>query len=139
MKSDPFAPNPGRALGACALSVTLLAFSACSGDPEPVEVVSPPAADETIRSALGKITLDATAEGQEVLGVQLAEGRGVINLHYAGPAANYVVCDSAEWLVAEGGVVNVDLSENAAFETIDDKGNPVSMERWVRLDALTNV
>ena len=39
----------------------------------------------------------------------------------------------------DGGVTNVDLSESTAFETIDPKGDTVSIERWVRLDVLTNV
>lgn len=133
------APNRGRLVGACLLGASLLALSACSGDPEPVEVTKPVAASETIRSTLGKITLDAASEGQDVLGVQVSDDRGLVNLHYSGPADRYVVCDSAGWLVPGGGVVDVNLSENAAFETIDDKGDPVSVERWVRLDAMTNV
>lgn len=133
-----------RPLGACLLFASLLVVSACSSDSEPVDlqaldVAEPRPTQETIRSMLGKITLDAAAEGQEVLGVRVADDQGVVNLHYAGPAERYVACDNAGWLVPGGGVVDVDLSENAAFETIDNKGDPVSVERWVRLDALTNV
>ncbi|MDH3661879.1 MAG: hypothetical protein OEU92_17925, partial [Alphaproteobacteria bacterium] len=110
----------GRMAGACLLSAALLALSACSSDPEPVEPPGPRlVGGETVRSALGKITLDAAAEGQDVLGVQVSGDRGLVNLHYAGPAERYVVCDNAGWLVPGGGVVNVNLSENAAFETID--------------------
>ncbi|MEM8951699.1 MAG: hypothetical protein AAGA21_18830 [Pseudomonadota bacterium] len=134
----------GRIVGMAVLSAAVLALSACAGDPEPappvsVEVIEPTATGETIRSALGKITLEAASEGQDVLGVQVAGDRGLVNLHYAGPAERYVVCDAAGWLVPGGGVIDINLSENAAFETIDDKGNPVSIERWVRLDALTNI
>ncbi len=137
------ARDRGRMFGMSLLATTVLALSACSGDPEPVpqpvDVVEPRANGETIRSALGKITLEAAAEGQDVLGVQVAGDRGLVNLHYAGPAERYVTCDAAGWLIPGGGVINVNLSENTAFETIDDKGDPVSIERWVRLDALTNI
>ncbi|MEZ5932624.1 MAG: hypothetical protein R3F54_11815 [Alphaproteobacteria bacterium] len=137
------APSRSRPLGPCLVVASLLALSACSSAPEPVET---PAAEadagkmrEQIRSALGKITLAATADGQEVLGVQLDDDHGLVNLHYGGPADRYVVCDPAEWLTPGGGMAKVNLSENIAFEAIDDKGDPVSIERWVRLDALTNV
>ena len=69
----------------------------------------------------------------------MSDDRGLVNLHYSGPADRYVACDAAGWLLPGGGVVDVDLVKNAAFETLDDKGDPVSIERWVRLDALTNV
>ncbi len=137
------APNWGRNVGTGLLCAALLGLSACSGGPGPVpetlEVPKPLAASETVRSALGKITLEAAAEGQDILSVQVAGDRGLVNLHYAGPAERYVACDSAGWLVPGGGVVDVNLSESAAFETIDNRGEPVSIERWVRLDALTNV
>jgi hypothetical protein len=137
------APARNRWFGTCVL-VSLLALAACSGAPEPVETppvaaVDPGKVREEIRSALGRITLAATADGQEVLGVHIEDDRGLVNLHYAGAADRYVVCDLAEWLTPGGGMVNVNLSENIAFEAIDDKGEPVSIERWVRLDALTNV
>ena len=134
------ASGRGRSLLASLLSVSLVALSACSSDPEPVEITEAPVVNgEAVKSALGQITLDAMIEGQDVLGVQLTSDRGVVNLHYAGPAEHYVVCENAGWLAPEGGLVNVDLTRNAGFETIDDKGDPVSIERWVRLDALSNV
>ncbi len=137
------AHDRGRKVGMCLLSAALLGLSACAGGPDPapesLDVTRPLADGETVRSALGKITIEAAAEGQDILSVQVAGDRGLVNLHYAGPAERYVACDSAGWLVPGGGVVDVNLSENAAFETIDDKGEPVSIERWVRLDALTNV
>ncbi|MGI9507851.1 MAG: hypothetical protein ACR2QJ_00705 [Geminicoccaceae bacterium] len=135
------APRRGRCVGTCLLGVSLLALAGCSGEPEPepIKVTSQAAPGETVKSALGKITLDAAAEGQDVLGVQISDDRGLVNLHYAGPADRYVTCESASWLVPGGSEIDVDLAKNAAFETIDDKGDPVSVERWVRLDALTNV
>lgn len=145
MTRTQIAPGRGRMAGAYLLAASLIGLSACSSDPVPVPeapeaVAAPrPVAGETVRSALGKITLDAAADGQDVLSVRVSGDRGLVNLHYAGPAERYVVCDTAGWLVPGGGVVNVNLSENAAFETIDDAGEPVSVERWVRLDALTNV
>lgn len=133
----------GRMTGFSLLSAALFTLSACSSSPdavpEPVDVARPVAPGESIRSVLGKITLEAAAEGQDILSVQVEGDRGLVNLYYTGPAERYVVCDSAGWLLPGGGVVNVNLPENVAFETIDDKGNPVSIERWVRLDALTNV
>ncbi|MEM7042227.1 MAG: hypothetical protein AAF543_05400 [Pseudomonadota bacterium] len=141
MTRNDIAPHRSRLLGMGLLTASALALSACAGSPEPetAEVTRPLASGETIRTALGKITLEATSEGQDVLGVEVADNRGLVNLHYSGAAGRYVVCDTAGWLQPGGGVVNVNLSENAAFETIDNKGDPVSIERWVRLDALTNV
>lgn len=122
------------------LSASLIGLSACSSDPEPVEMTSAPALnDAAIRSALGQITLDAAIKGQDVLGVRLEADQGMVNLHYAGAADRYVVCDPAGWLAPDGGVVDVDLVRSAGFKTVDHKGASVSIERWVRLDALSNV
>lgn len=144
MTRRPTAKGKSRTFWTCLLLAPILALGACSGGDEPVEVsaVEPAAKGpgrDAIRTALGRITLDAAADGQNVLGVRMEDDRGVVNLHYAGPAERYVECDPAAWLLPGGGAVNVNLSENAAFETIDNRGDPVSIERWVRLDALTNV
>lgn len=137
----------GLVLRTGGLLASLLAFAACETVPEQSAVPPAPTAvltpdvdpQEQIRSTLGKLTLEAAAEGQEVLGVEMKGNRGLVNLRYSGPAERFVTCDPAGWLLPEGGVTNVNLSANTAFETIDPKGDTVSIERWVRLDALTNV
>lgn len=136
----------GLALRASGLLASLLALAACSAAPEKsaatdTTVVQAPDVnpEEQVRSALGKLTLEAAAEGQEVIGVEMEGGRGLVNLRYSGPAERFVTCDAAGWLLPDGDVTNVNLSKNTAFETIDPKGDTVSVERWVRLDALTNV
>ncbi len=134
------------ALRAGGVLASLLALSACETVPQQAEATSKPVAltansdpKERIRSALGKLTLEAAAEGQEVMGVEMEGDRGLVNLRYSGPADRFITCDTAGWLLPDGGVTNVDLSESTAFETIDPKGDTVSIERWVRLDVLTNV
>jgi hypothetical protein len=138
----------GLGMRAGCLLASLLALAACESVPaqstgavtKSTEVLVPDVdPQEQIRSALGKLTLEAAAEGQEVLGVEMEGDRGLVNLRYSGPADRFVTCDTAGWLLPDGGVTNVDLSTNTAFETIDPKGDTVSIERWVRLDALTNV
>ncbi|MEM9442461.1 MAG: hypothetical protein AAGA73_18605 [Pseudomonadota bacterium] len=134
------------ALRAGGVLASLLALSACETVPQQADTTSKPVAltansdpKERIRSALGKLTLEAAAEGQEVMGVEMDGDRGLVNLRYSGPADRFITCDKAGWLLPDGGVTNVDLSESTAFETIDPKGDTVSIERWVRLDVLTNV
>ncbi|MEL6964095.1 MAG: hypothetical protein AAFO01_15180 [Pseudomonadota bacterium] len=134
------------ALRAGGVLASLLALSACETVPQQADTTSKPVAltansdpKERIRSALGKLTLEAAAEGQEVMGVEMDGDRGLVNLRYSGPADRFITCDTAGWLLPDGGVTNVDLSESTAFETIDPKGDTVSIERWVRLDVLTNV
>jgi hypothetical protein len=146
MTTTKAAIGKSLALRTGGLLATLLALSACETVPEQsgvaertVAVTADVDPKEQVRSALGKLTLEAAAEGQEVMGVEMKDGRGMVNLRYSGPADRFVTCDTAGWLQPEGGVTNVNLSQNTAFETIDPKGDPVSIERWVRLDALTNV
>lgn len=135
------------ALKASGVLASLLALSACESVPEQADATNKVAAvltpdvdpKERVRSALGKLTLEAAAEGQEVLGVEMEGDRGMVNLRYSGPANRFITCDTAGWLLPDGGITNVDLAESTAFETVDPKGDTVSIERWVRLDALTNV
>jgi hypothetical protein len=137
----------GFALRTGGLLASFLALAACETVPEQstaptkrsVALTPDIAPEEQVRSALGRLTLEAAAEGQEVMGVEMKGSQGLVNLRYSGPAERFVTCDTAGWLLPDGGVTNVNLSESTAFETIDPKGDTVSIERWVRLDALTNV
>lgn len=132
------APSRGRLLKTGLYIAPFLALASCADDPKVPEPVVSQSEDDSVRAALGKITLDAAAEGQEVLGVQLSEDRGVVNLYYGGPAEHYVVCETAGWVVPEGGIADVNLAESTAFEVPSETG-PVSVERWVRLDAMSSV